>query len=454
MVAWQPSRGTSPNTTRSWRTSCGRSRPHRHAVGSSPTSFCDRSVPTSPQLANVLRAEQTPSARSRQFAHQFLRPLGPDQPVSPILGDEIERAATLVKRHKRSTPAWHSPLRPALLAWLRRRAVAKQTVEDATIIGTSMSLRPVKTALEEIQQGTAPVFIGPWLDSIGDELLYWIPFVRWIAATYGIAPERLIVLSRSGVGEWYGPLATRYLDVRKLFSPAELDHWTHRSVPQREQDPKQAVMAPFDHEVVERAARAFDLSDWQVLHPLMLFRVLGRLHKDRALAQMADVLRYEPLDAAVRERPAGLPPKFVAVSIGFTAALPKDEENERFLTELLAKVAARHNVVIVDSQVPADVQVPSSDRVHLLVSLLPEMDPLRAQIQAIAHARAFMGGYGDLAILAAFCGIPTTAYHSERMPADQPDRVQSASVSGKWGTLTLERARRFKGVRLPAEAHA
>jgi hypothetical protein len=155
------------------------------------------------QLATVLRAERTSSARSRHFAHQFLRPLGADQPVSPILADEIERAATIVKRHRQSPPVWQAPLRAALLAWLRRRAGSKQMVEDTTIIGTSMSLRPVKTALEEIQQGTAPVFVGPWLDSIGDELLYWIPFVRWIAATYGLAPERLIVLSRSGVGEWY-----------------------------------------------------------------------------------------------------------------------------------------------------------------------------------------------------------------------------------------------------------
>jgi hypothetical protein len=242
--------------------------------------------------------------------------------------------------------------------------------------------------------------------------------------------------------------------VRKLFSRTELDHWSHRSVPQREQDPKQAVMAPFDHEVVERAVRAFDLSDWQVLHPSMLFRVLSRLHKDRALPQMADVLRNEPIDTAMREQIERLPPKYVAVSVGFTDVLPKNEDNERFFSELLAKVASRHNVVIVDSQVPAGVLVPSSDRVHLLASLVPDMDPLRAQIRTIANARAFMGGYGDLAILAAFCGTPTTAYHSERMPPDQPERVHAASESGKWGTLTLERARRFKSVQLPTEAHA
>jgi hypothetical protein len=46
-----------------------------------------------------------------------------------------------------------------------------------------------------------------------------------------------------------------------------------------------------------------------------------------------------------------------------------------------------------------------------------------------------------------------TAYHSERLPADHPDRIQSAAASG-WGRVTVERARRFKGLKLPAGAHA
>jgi hypothetical protein len=70
----------------------------------------------------------------------------------------------------------------------------------------------------------------------------------------------------------------------------------------------------------------------------------------------------------------------------------------------------------------------------------------------IARARAFVGGFGDLAILAAFCGTPVTAYHSERLPVDQFERVQAAAPSG-WGTLTLERAR-VKALKQAVKAHA
>jgi hypothetical protein len=105
------------------------------------------------------------------------------------------------------------------------------------------------------------VFVGPWNDFPGNELLYWIPFVRWVSATYGLAPERLIAISSGAPPVWYGSLTSRYLDwPNAVLGRPSSKHWLRRSVPQSEADPKQAVMSPFDQEIVERAARAFDLS--------------------------------------------------------------------------------------------------------------------------------------------------------------------------------------------------
>jgi hypothetical protein len=354
-------------------------------------------------------------------------------------------------------------MRWALRTSLTHRGAKQRVTEDATVIGTSMSLRPVKMALEEIQRGTAPVFVGPWGDSIGNELLYWIPFVRWASATYGLRQERLIVISRGGVSDWYGSVAGRYLDAPSLFSSSELEHWSRRTVPQSEQDPKQAVMSTFDSEIVERAVRAFDLSDHQVLHPLMFFRVMIRLRKDRALTQLGDVLRHTTLDSSARrdiprlahrrpEGEVGLPKSYVAVSLAFSEALPQTPENETFLNELLRQFAADEDVVIVDEAVPSYIDIGSSTRVRSLASLGIEATVPQLQTAIVARARAFAGGFGDLAILAAFCGTPTTAYHSERLPVDQVDRVQAAAASG-WGALTLERAR-VKALKQPVKAHA
>jgi hypothetical protein len=381
------------------------------------------------QLSSVMRAEPILSARSRAFAEQFLRPHGIDRAASPILAAEIEKAAAIRKRPRAANPAY-APLRTALHAWLTRRGTSHSAVVDSTIIGTSLSLRPVKTALEEVQHGTAPVFVGPWADSVGNELLYWIPFVRWIAATYALAPERLIVLSRGGAREWYGSIGRRFLDADTLFPGQELDHWARRTVPQSEQDPKQAVMSPFDKEIIERAVRAFDLSDYQVVHPLLLFRTLRRLQSDRALERLPEVLRHDALDASVLVSSAPLPRSFLAVSAAFTDALPANDENQQFLADLAAHVEAEDEVVNVDGLSRTE------------------------QTRVLAAARAFVGPYGDLAVLSAFCRTPATAYHSDKLPADHLDRLQAAAASAGWAAVTVERSRRFKRLRLPVKVHA
>jgi hypothetical protein len=403
------------------------------------------------QLAETLKGEPAVLPKSRAFAGQFLRPAGIDRAVSPLLAAEITRAGAIRKAPRAAAPFWHRPLRRALLSWLLRRRVANRATVDDTVIGTSISRRVERTALEEIQQGTAPVFVGPWNDSAGTEVLYWIPFLRWVSATYALPPERLIVVSRGGPRAWYGGLAQRYLDARTLFSPSDLEHWLHRTVPQSEQDHKQAVMSPFDAEIVERAARAFELSDYQVLHPSLVFRTISRLRKDRALEQMAQVLRPVRLEAPGRSSLDSLPASFVAVSTAFTSALPKSDENAAFLATLVARLASDHDVVLVDGANP-DIPLAPSSRVRPLE--VPAGDDLRAaQTLALARASAFVGGYGDLAVIAAFCGTAVLAYHDEKMPPDHAERLAAAAASG-WGAVTLERARRFKELHLPVKLHA
>jgi len=404
------------------------------------------------QLAPLLRQPPAVSAAGRSFAQQFLRPRGIDMPVSPILTAEIERLATeIVKRPQPAKSAWQAMLGRTLLRAIEQRRARRQTPADATIIGSSMSLRVVRTGLEEIQSGTAPVFVGPWNDSMANELLYWIPFVRWASAAYGIAPERLIVVTNGGSDAWYSSLAQRSIDARSLFSAPEIEHWMRRTVPQHEQDYKQAVMSPFDNEIIERAARAFELSDYQVLHPSLVFRVISRLFKDRALERLVDVLRYEPRPPDKGSARSGLPPVYVAASVRSTEALPDTPENRQFLGELLVQLSAEHDVVIVDSPAPAEIAMPDSGRVVPLQTLRPDVNSA-VQADVLAHASAFVGCHGDLAVLASFCGTPVFAYHSERLPVDQAERLEFVATHAGWGPVSLRRAHRFKGVHLPTKA--
>jgi hypothetical protein len=224
-------------------------------------------------------------------------------------------------------------------------------------------------------------------------------------------------------------------------------------VPQSEQNPKVAMASPFDTEILERAAKAFDLSDFQVLPPSLLFRVLRRLERDRTRSELDGLMKHERLRVAAPAAIDGLPSSFVAVSLAFTSVLPRSEENVGFLQGMVEELAGKRDVVIVDAAPPPEVAIPSSPRVGRLDVLANGKVSPELQARVLSQASAFLGGYGDLSMLSAFCGVPTVAYHTDRLPEDGADRLVAAA-SGGWGAVSIQRARRFKGIRLPAEARA
>jgi hypothetical protein len=149
-----------------------------------------------------------------------------------------------------------------------------------------------------------------------------------------------------------------------------------------------------------------------------------------------------------------LPESFVAVSAAFSAALPHSAENAGFLRTLVEELAGERDVVIVDGEPPADGVVPQSPRVHRLDALAPGRVGADLQARVLSQAKAFFGGYSDLGVLSAFCGVPTVLYHSARLPEGASERLQAATDAGGWAEVSIQRARRFKGVRMPAAARA
>jgi hypothetical protein len=180
-----------------------------------------------------------------------------------------------------------------------------------------------------------------------------------------------------------------------------------------------------------------------------------RLQKDRALPQLQDVLRHERLDPAVCKPIDGLPASFVAMSIAPTVALPQSDDNRRFLTALLTQIAVEDEVVIIDCPLPSEFTIQGLSRVHLLQTFAGDGDAAQIpvlQTCALAQAAVFVGSYGDLAILASFCGTPTLTYHSQKLPVDQLDRVRAAAAAAGWGAPIIERAHRLHELRLPTKA--
>jgi hypothetical protein len=109
------------------------------------------------------------------------------------------------------------------------RAVAEQpTAKDLRelrqAVRATTSQHPAQWLFDRIDQivsGERRILIGPWTGEVGFELLYWIPFIRWVRAHWTISPERELIVSRGGVASWYGPPTTAYTDILALFAPEE-----------------------------------------------------------------------------------------------------------------------------------------------------------------------------------------------------------------------------------------
>src|SRR5262245_54769655 len=54
-----------------------------------------------------------------------------------------------------------------------------------------------ETTLRRLLATDAPIVAGPWLGEVGFEILYWIPFLRWLV-DQGVPAERITAISRGG----------------------------------------------------------------------------------------------------------------------------------------------------------------------------------------------------------------------------------------------------------------
>ena len=76
------------------------------------------------QLGDVLRGSDG-GTQVRRFVERFVRPRGLDRRVTPIMVEQIERAASIAKRPQGAS-AWHYPVRGAVLALFALRRSARR----------------------------------------------------------------------------------------------------------------------------------------------------------------------------------------------------------------------------------------------------------------------------------------------------------------------------------------
>src|SRR6266480_4561362 len=131
------------------------------------------------------------------------------------------------------------------------------------------AVRALRSARRAVRGRT--VIVGPWSSEVGFELLYWIPFVRRLLRDAGVAPDRVVVVSRGGVSSWYGDLSSRYVDLLDWLSEEELQRERMHRIRVGGGE-KQVSLTPFDRAAVARVREREGASDARLLHPSTMYR--------------------------------------------------------------------------------------------------------------------------------------------------------------------------------------
>jgi hypothetical protein len=283
----------------------------------------------------------------------------------------------------------------------RARLFDEQAVDD----------RRFARRMEALRRDGRPIIVGPWTGEVGFELLYWVPFVRWTIARYGIDPSRLTVVSRGGVARWYGPLAARYVDVLSMCSTGEFRAAT-------EEAKKQRRVGAFDAQLVAQLRERPGLQEAELLHPGMMYRLFQPFWRELATAARVEAYSdYARLASPAPPELADLPGEYVAARFYFSDCFPDTAANRAFVTSMIDAISAHTPVVLLNAPFAVDDHRDFTAAGGRVITIADRMTPennLGLQTAVIARARAFIGTYGGYSYLAPFHGVSALAFYSER----------------------------------------
>jgi hypothetical protein len=296
--------------------------------------------------------------------------------------------------------------RPLRAAARRRRYLREQMAFNETEWA-------IEAELEAIAANDRPIVLGPWFSEVGFETLYWVPFLHWVKAALRLEPDRLIAVSRGGVQAWYDGLASRYVEIWDLFDPADFSRRNAERGVTKQHEP-----SALDDDVIAQVARRLGTSDFDVLHPSLMYRLFTLYWSGQRATGFLDAhLRFTRAAARPVIDPALLPADYIAVKLYAAGSLPDTPEMRTYLRSLVASLAEQAPVVLLDTGLVLEddhsdyVFSGSGSRV---MSARPWMTPqnnLGAQTQIVAGARAFVGTCGSIAWMAPRLGVDTSALY-------------------------------------------
>lgn len=288
-----------------------------------------------------------------------------------------------------------------------------------TIVYTDVEQETYTTAAREmalrIGANDKPVLVGPWRGGVSEELLYWIPFIRWLLKWGGVDSSRVWVISSGGVRHWYADVGGHYLELRDLGEPGDPranqgSRFTESGSNVHDQDD----IPQTDLELIERAMAETGFDDIELVHPSHIFHIFRPYREARVPASyVGHLTSYRPLHTdRTRRVLAELPDDFIAVAFHETGSFPLIDRNREFVGELVSWLSGHGRVVVLDPLLGAGSRrfdVEASSGVHAPDGIAD----LDTQTGIVSRARVLVGTHGGFSYLGALSGTNAIGLYSD-----------------------------------------
>ncbi len=346
---------------------------------------------------SLAMSPQDASQASARFVREFVRPHGLQIAATPQL---VESLIDLT-----ATPA-SKPRPVGLGARLTRRLLARSAVRrDESGEGTlsqhgPRQVRDKDSIAQHIDRLAASdaerLILGPWLGDLSAEVTYWLPFLGW--ATQRLGRERLVAVSRGGVGTWYEGVAADYLEILDYFILAELR--AGREDPDSPADVPRSMM-PFDREVVRVLKQALGVRKVRALHPSVLAGLCRDYWNGGTPDTIVDHCHPTPLPPAETRTSEGE----LAVGLpvgGMTQTLGREQ-----VIAALDALTSSASVVILGADFDTAASVKHPDRLRMRAYGGSASTAAGDLVEELASASAFVGMGSGHDLVAAQYGVPT-----------------------------------------------